>query len=253
MPHSDADLAKRAAAGAALERVQPGMRLGLGTGSTAAWFVRLLAERVADGLDVRCVATSSATTALATGLGVPLAPLESLGELDLTVDGADEIDPDLTLIKGGGGALLQEKIVAAASAEFVIVADEHKRITTLGAFPLPVEVVRFGWPVTQKAIEALLERARVDGRACAIRMDGAAPLVTDEGHYILDLRLERLREPAKLADGLVSIPGVVEHGLFIGMADRALIGHPDGRVDEILPVGPARADFVDETMRSLDA
>ncbi len=253
MPQSDADLAKRAAAGAALERVRPGMRLGLGSGSTAAWFVRLLAERVASGLDVRCVATSSATTALATELGVPLVALDALGALDLTVDGADEIDPDLTLIKGGGGALLQEKIVAAASAEFVIVADAHKRITTLGAFPLPVEVVRFGWSVTQKAIETLLERARVDGRVCSIRKDGDAPFVTDEGHYIIDLHLGRIRNAQVLAEGLVAIPGVVEHGLFIGMADRALIGQPDGRVDEILPAGPSRADFVDETMRSMDA
>jgi ribose 5-phosphate isomerase A len=250
MSLSDADLAKRAAAARALELVEPGMRLGLGSGSTAAWFVRLLAERIAGGLDVRSVATSSGTTRLAAELGVPLEPLEALGRIDLTVDGADEFDPDLTLIKGGGAALLQEKIVASASARLVIVTDVAKRVAKLGAFPLPVEVVRFGWPVTRAAIEALLTTADVDGRRVSLREADGAPLVTDEGHYVLDLHLGRIGDPSALAAGLVAIPGVVEHGLFVGMAERVLIGHPDGQVEEELPVA---ADFALESMRGVDA
>jgi ribose 5-phosphate isomerase A len=253
MSLAPADLAKRAAAARALEFVRPGMRLGLGSGSTAAWFVRLLAERVAAGLDVACVPTSSGTRRLAEELGLRLTTLDALGRLDLTVDGADEIDPDLTLIKGGGAALLQEKIVAAASDRLVIVGDEGKRIATLGGFPLPVEVVRFGWTATSDAIAALLARSDVDARGIAVRMAGEAPLVTDEGHHILDLDLKRIGDAAALGAGLNAIPGVVEHGLFVGMAERALIGRPDGRVEEVLPSGPARADYVDEAMRSADA
>jgi ribose 5-phosphate isomerase A len=248
-----ADVPKRAAAARALEHVRPGMRLGLGSGSTAAWFVRLLAERVAQGLEVACVATSSGTARLAAELGLRLSPLEALTRLDLTVDGADEIDPDLTLIKGGGAALLQEKIVAAASARLIVIADGGKRITALGTFPLPVEVVRFAWPVTQAAIEAALTRLPVAGRRVTVRTDGAAPLVTDEGHHILDLHLQRIGDAEVLAAALNALPGVVEHGLFVGMAERAIIGLPDGRVEEVFPSGPARADYVEEAMRSADA
>lgn len=253
MQHTPSDLAKRAAASHALAMVEPGMRLGLGSGSTAAWFVRLLAARVADGLDVVCVPTSSGTARLATELCVPLATLDELGSLDLTVDGADEIDPDLSLIKGGGGALLQEKIVAAASERVAIIADPAKRIAALGAFPLPVEVVRFGWPATRAAIEALIARMDMPGRPVTPRLSGDALFVTDEGHHILDLHLGRIADAAGLAQALNAIPGVVESGLFVGIADVALIGHSDGRVDEARPSGPARADFVEETMRSLDA
>lgn len=251
---SPADRAKRAAAERALDLVTPGMRLGLGTGSTAAWFVRVLADRVRNGLDVRCVATSSATVRLAAECGVTLEPLEALGSLDLTVDGTDEFDPGLDLIKGGGAALLQEKIVAAASARLVIVADVAKRVATLGAFPLPVEVVRFGWPVTQAMIEDLLVRADVAGRRVTPRLGPQGPLVTDEGHHILDLHLGRIGDARGLATALNALPGVVEHGLFIGMAERVLVGHPDGSVEEVWPDAERRTPgYVTELLRSLDA
>jgi ribose 5-phosphate isomerase A len=253
MSLATADLAKRAAAAHALGLVAPGMRLGLGSGSTAAWFVRLLGERVREGLDVSCVATSSGTVRLAEAEGIRLSTLADLARLDLTVDGADEIDPDLALIKGGGAALLQEKIVAAASERFVVVGDDAKRITTLGRFPLPVEVVRFGWTATRDAIAAVLGRADIGAREIAPRMAGGDLLVTDEGHYLLDLHLKRIGDAEALGAALNGVPGVVEHGLFVGMAERAIIGHGDGRVEEILPSGPARADFVEEDMRNLDA
>ncbi|MBA3326286.1 MAG: ribose-5-phosphate isomerase RpiA, partial [Rhodobacteraceae bacterium] len=204
-------------------------------------------------LRLRCVATSTGTTRLAAEAGVPLESLEALGRLDLTVDGADEIDPDLTLIKGGGAALLQEKIVAAASDRLVIVADAEKRVAALGAFPLPVEIVRFGWPVTRAAVEALLATADVDGRDVTLREHGGGALATDEGHHILDLRLGRIGDPRGLASGLNAIPGVVEHGLFIGLAELALIGHADGRVEAVLPAGDGRSDYIAEDMRGLDA
>lgn len=254
MSLSPADLAKRAAAERALDLVVPGMRLGLGTGSTAAWFVRLLAERMQGGLAVRCVATSSATVRLAAEIGVALEPIEAMGSLDLTVDGTDEFDAGLDLIKGGGAALLQEKIVAAASARLVIVADAAKRVATLGAFPLPVEVVRFGWPVTQARIETLLADADVGGRRVTPRLGPDGPLVTDEGHHILDLHLGRIGDARGLATALNALPGVVEHGLFIGMAERVVVGHPDGSVEEVLPdVEPRTPGYVVELMRSLDA
>ncbi len=254
MTQAPVDFAKRAAAEAALELVRDGMRLGLGSGSTAAWFVKLLGERVAQGLNVTCVATSSGTARLAAEAGVPLVRLAEAAPLDLTVDGADELDADLRLIKGGGAALLQEKIVAAASKRLVIVADSGKRVQTLGAFPLPVEVVKFGWPVTQAAIERALADAAVDSRGVALRVQDGDPIVTDEGHYILDLRLGRIGAPEALAEALSAIPGVVEHGLFIGMAESAIVGHTDGRVEHLLPQ-PRIADehYVEEVIRSLDA
>jgi ribose 5-phosphate isomerase A len=254
MTQAPADLAKRAAAQAALDLVTEGMRLGLGSGSTAAWFVRLLGERVAQGLNVTCVATSSGTARLAAEAGVPLVRLAEAAPLDLTVDGADEIDAELRLIKGGGAALLQEKIVASASKRLVIVADAGKRVATLGAFPLPVEVVRFGWPVTQAAIERALAEASVDDRSVAVRVQDGEPLLTDEGHYILDLRLGRIGDPEALALALSAIPGVVEHGLFIDLAESAIIGHADGHVEHLTPT-PSIADehYVEEVIRSLDA
>jgi ribose 5-phosphate isomerase A len=253
MSLSHADIAKRAAAARALASVEPGMRLGLGSGSTAAWFLRLLGERIAGGLNVTCVATSSATARLAGEVGVPLRGLEEVGGLDLTVDGADEIDADLNLIKGGGAALLQEKIVAAASRRLIILGDPSKRVATLGAFPLPVEVVRFGCRLTMRAVATLLATAAVAGRRVEIRMAGSAPLVTDEGHHILDLHLERIGDPLALGAALNGIPGVVEHGLFLGMADCALVGRPDGEVEEILPRSFSGEDYVDNSMRSFDA
>jgi ribose 5-phosphate isomerase A len=219
-----AEAQKRQAAGRALEFVKPGMRLGLGTGSTAAHFVDLLAERVRAGLDIVGVPTSEATRTQAERLGVPLTTLEETPELDLTVDGADEIGPDLVLIKGGGGALLREKIVASASARMVVIADESKWVSALGRFPLPVEVVPFGLAATRRAIDAL-----VAPTASVLRQtkDGHA-FVTDGGHFILDLPLGRIADPAALAARLNQIPGVVEHGLFIGLAHTAVLAGENG-------------------------
>jgi ribose 5-phosphate isomerase A len=231
---SPADIAKRAAAARALDMVEDGMTLGLGTGSTAAWFVRLLSERMkSEGLEVVGVATSSTTSWLAEELGVPLKPLEASDRIDLIVDGADEFDGDLNLIKGGGAALLQEKIVASAAERMVVVADPGKRVTHLGAFPLPVEVVRFGWPVTKAAVERVLADMVVDGHEVTVRMSNDGPLVTDEGHHIFDLHLGRIRDPARLSLALNGLPGVVEHGLFIGMADTVIMGLENGAAEVI--------------------
>lgn len=229
-PTIPADRAKFAAARRALDYVEPGMRLGLGTGSTAFFLVRLLGERMADR-DLFCVPTSSRTAALATECGLNVGALDDAGALDLTIDGADEFDLGLTLIKGGGGSLLQEKIVAAASARMVVIADKGKAVARLGAFPLPVEVVRFGWRSTMTHIERLLGAEDVDGCAVTRRMAGDAPLVTDEGHYILDLALGRIGDAPGLSARLERLPGVVETGLFIGLADVAVIGREDGGVD----------------------
>ncbi len=212
---------KREAARRALDLVEPGMRLGLGTGSTARHFVDLVGEKVAGGLYVRCVATSEATHAQAKNLGIPLATLEELPELDLTVDGADEIDPELRLIKGGGGALLREKIVAAASRRMAVIADATKLVTRLGAFPLPIEVVPFGLTATRLHIERAVAHL---GLAGPIRLrGGTSPYVTDGGHYIFDCSLGAIVDPERLAEALSLIPGVVEHGLFIGYARTAII------------------------------
>ncbi|MBV9288269.1 MAG: ribose-5-phosphate isomerase RpiA [Hyphomicrobiales bacterium] len=216
---------KREAAKRALDFVEPGMRLGLGSGTTAHAFVDLVGERVKAGLDVRCVATSEATAAQAKALGVPLATLDEIPELDLTVDGADEIDPELRLIKGGGGALLREKIVAAASRRMAVIADTHKLVPRLGAFPLPVEVVPFGLAATRRHIERAVAGL---GLAGPIRLRGhRAPFVTDGGHYILDCALGAIADPERLAEALEQIPGVVEHGLFLGYAEMAVIARAD--------------------------
>lgn len=229
----DADKAKRAAALKALEFVEPGMKLGLGTGSTAAWFVELLAEKVRDGLDVIGVPTSKRTGELAQARGIRLTTLDSAGWLDLTIDGADEFDRDLNLIKGGGGALLREKIVATASDRMLVLTDPSKRVETLGRFALPVEVVPFGWMTTKAIIEEMLEAFDVDGREAVLRLHKDEPLVTDEGHFILDLKLGRIGDPEDLATALNSIPGVVDNGLFIGLADAVIIGKADGTAQVI--------------------
>ena len=218
---------KRRAAEAALTHVRDGMRLGLGTGSTAAWFVELLGRRVAEGLDVVGVPTSETTARLAEAAGIRLTTLDETPELDLDVDGADEIGPGLSLIKGGGGALLREKIVAHASAQMIVVADSAKRVAELGAFPLPIEVVAFGLTATALAIE----RAAIElGLTAALdlrRRDGE-PFVTDGGNRIIDASFGRIPDPEALACRLADIPGIVEHGLFLGFADIALIASPDG-------------------------
>jgi ribose 5-phosphate isomerase A len=250
------DQAKRAAAARALEMVEDGMMLGLGTGATAGWFVRLLSERIRrEGLTVEGVATSSATVWLAEELGVPLRRLDDVAMIDLVVDGADEIDAKLNLIKGGGAALLQEKIVAAASTRMVVIADDSKRVARLGAFPLPVEIVRFGWTATRRLVAELLASMDVEGHEARVRMGKDGPLVTDEGNYILDLHLGRIGDAPALATALNTLPGVVEHGLFIDMAHCAVIGHPDGAADVLYRPGARGADPLDiaELMRNQDA
>ena len=219
---------KRAAAARALDFVEPGMRLGLGTGSTARHFVDLLAERIRGGLRVLAVPSSEETQREAERLGVPLTSLDAA--LDLTVDGADEIAPDLCLIKGGGGALLREKIVASASARMVVIADESKWVSMLGCFPLPIEVVPFGLPVTRAAVEAAAAAGGCPGPAELRRRQDGAPFVTDGGHWILDARLGRIPDPQELAERLARIAGVVEHGLFIGLAKVAVLAGADGVV-----------------------
>lgn len=227
------DQMKARAAAAALEEVRDGMRLGLGTGSTAEHFVRLLGDRVRAGLDVVGVPTSERTAELARAQGIRLATLEELPELDLTVDGADELDADLTLIKGGGGALLREKIVASASARMVVIADASKKVATLGAFPLPIEVVPFGLGSTRRAISKVLEEQGFAPRL-SLRGGEENPYVTDGHHHILDADLREISAPRALADALLRIPGVVEHGLFLGLAAAAYIAG-EGGVEKIEP------------------
>jgi ribose 5-phosphate isomerase A len=223
-----ADAQKRVAAARALDFVRPGMRLGLGTGSTAAHFVDLLGERVKAGLDVVAVPTSEATRAQAGRLGIKLTTLDETPELDLTVDGADEIAPDLTLIKGGGGALLREKIVASASAKMVVIADQSKLVEVLGRFPLPIEIAPFGATATRRAIEQATAAAGCPGPARPRRLPNGHPFVTDGGHWLLDAQLQSIADPRTLAVRLSAIPGVVEHGLFIGLAQTAIVAGPDG-------------------------
>jgi ribose 5-phosphate isomerase A len=219
---------KRAAAARALEFVHPGMRLGVGTGSTAKHFVELLAQRVRAGLDVIAVPTSEATRSDAERLGIALTNLDETPQLDLTVDGADEIAHDLSLIKGGGGALLREKIVASASARMIVIADESKWVSTLGHFPLPVEVVPFGLAATRRAVEAAAAAAGCAGPALLRRAKDGHAFVTDGGHWILDAAFGRIPDPRSLAKRLDGIAGVVEHGLFIGLAGAAIIAGSSG-------------------------
>ncbi|MFC4669953.1 ribose-5-phosphate isomerase RpiA [Seohaeicola nanhaiensis] len=229
---SPIDKAKYAAARRAAELVEDGMRVGLGTGSTAAWLVRCLGEKVRDeGLRIRGVPTSTRTAALARDVGLNVIGLDEARWLDITIDGADEFDGDLNLIKGGGGALLQEKIVAAASDMMVVIADAGKEVETLGAFPLPIEVIPFGWQTTQALVEETLISLDVLGRNTSLRMNGASPFVTDEGNYILDLHLNRIGNPRQLALVINQMPGVVENGLFIDICDMVCIGFGDGRVE----------------------
>jgi ribose 5-phosphate isomerase A len=222
------DLWKLQAAERAIAFVEPGMKLGLGTGSTAAKFVDLLGARVKAGLDVIGVPTSETTRAQAAALGIRLTTLEEDPLLDLTIDGADEIDDVLRLIKGGGGALLREKIVAAASDRMIVIADSSKRVPVLGAYPLPVEVVRFGLAATRNMIEMLASDAGCTGHIrLRMGLDGQ-PFVTDGGNYIFDCAFGRIEEADALDEALKLIPGVVENGLFLGLADAAIIAGADG-------------------------
>jgi ribose 5-phosphate isomerase A len=222
------DELKRQAAGRALEFVQDGMKLGLGTGSTAKHFVELLGARVRAGLDVIGVPTSEATRADAIRCGIALTTLDEVDRLDLTVDGADEIDLSLNLIKGGGGALLREKIVAAASDRMIVIADDSKWVEALGRFPLPIEVIPFGLRATQRAIGEAFAECGVSGPMLVRKGKDGHVFVTDEGHWIVDARLGRISDAPKLAGSLASIPGVVEHGLFIGLASMAMLAGSEG-------------------------
>jgi ribose 5-phosphate isomerase A len=234
-----ADDDKQRAAAAALDFVEPGMKLGLGTGSTAARFVDLLGAKVAAGLKIVGVPTSQATRKQAEGLKIPLATLEELPQLDLTIDGADEIDSLLRLIKGGGGALLREKIVAASSRAMLVIVDSSKRVATLGAFPLPVEVVPFGLGSTRLRLERVCERLGLSGEVALRQRDGAT-FVTDGGHYILDGAFGAIPDPERLAAHIGALPGVVEHGLFLNLASVALIAATGGVETMRRPSG---ADF----------
>jgi ribose 5-phosphate isomerase A len=220
------DQEKQLAARAAVELVPAGSIVGLGSGSTAAYAVRFLAERVRSGLKVVGIPTSQQTQHLAEQLGIPLSTLEEHSQIDIDIDGADEIDPQLNLIKGGGGAFLREKIIASVSRRFIVIADSAKQVKRLGKFPLPVEVVPFAQSLIKPQIEAL--GAKVSLRSYAY----GNPYVTDEGHHILDCTFGEIAEPRALADKLCHIPGVIEHGLFIGMAELALIGK-DGKVVQL--------------------
>ena len=211
---SPIDKAKFVAAKRAVDYVEDGMRVGLGTGSTAAWLVKMLGELVRDeGMKIKAVPTSTRTAQLAQDVGIDVFALDQVKWLDLTIDGADEFDPNLNLIKGGGGALLQEKIVATASDQMVVISDASKSVETLGAFPLPVEVVKFGWETTKELIEECLSNVNVLGSAVTLRLQNDVPFITDEGHYILDLHLKRIESPRELSLIMNQVPGVVERAV----------------------------------------
>lgn len=228
---SPIEKAKFVAAKQATEYVESGMKVGLGSGSTAEWLVQCLGEMVREeGLRIKGIPTSKRTRRLAQKVGIEVITLEEAKWLDLTIDGADEYDTDLTLIKGGGGAHLREKIVATSSDRMIVIADASKKVDTLGAFPLPVEVIPFGLPITKALIEETLSGLDVLGRDVTLRMKDDAPFVTDEGNYILDLHLKRIANPRQLSLVINQVPGVVENGLFIDICDVVIVGHGDGRV-----------------------
>jgi ribose 5-phosphate isomerase A len=225
----DQDDAKRAAGERAIaEYLADGLKVGLGSGTTSRWFVRSLAGPVRDGLDIVGVVTSKTTLDVANEVGVRIADLNDIGELDITIDGADEIDPQGTMIKGGGAALLWEKIVATASKKMVAAVDDSKLVEKLGRFPLPIEVVPFGWRSTERQVRTLLAEFGYAHPRLEIRVKDSEYLVTDSGHYILDAHLEEIDDAPALAGRLNAIPGVVEHGLFVGIAAAAVVGYPDG-------------------------
>lgn len=229
---SPINTAKFVAAKRASLFVKDGMKVGLGTGSTAAWLVKCLGEMVRnDGLRITGVPTSTRTAKLAQNAGIKIVTLDEARWLDLTIDGADEFDGELNLIKGAGGALLREKIVATASDQMVVITDASKRVGKLGAFPLPIEVIPFGWQTTKALVEETLFSLDVLGQKATLRMNGTAPYITDEGNHILDLELVSIGNARQLALVLNQIPGVVENGLFIDICDVVVIGHGDGRVE----------------------
>lgn len=219
---------KKLAAEQAFVHIEPHMTIGIGTGSTVYWFIQELARRVRAGLICRCVPTSTATNVMAIELGIPMITLNDAQKIDVTIDGADEIDPQLSVIKGGGGALLQEKMVAAASDKLVIIADSSKLVQQLGAFPLPVEVIPYGWKQVQQHI------AFTNDAMVVRRMKDDAPFITDHGHYILDCHFKKINDPANMAITLNTTPGVVENGLFLHMANIAVIANADGTVQTLM-------------------
>jgi ribose 5-phosphate isomerase A len=226
---ADRDDLKRAAAERALDFVENGMVLGLGTGSTAAFFVEALARRIAEGLTVIAIPTSERTAAQARRLGIPLTGLAEHRQIDVAVDGADEVQRvSLDLIKGRGGALLREKIVAAASDRMIVIADDSKWVETLGKYPLPVEVIPFGMAATRHALAKAFAQAGVSGEMAVRKARNGHVFVTDGGHWIVDAHLGRIGDPPRLAGLLSAIPGVVEHGLFIGLADTAVLAGANG-------------------------
>ena len=231
------DRAKFAAARRAVDCVEDGMKLGLGTGSTAAWMVRCLGERAREeNLRLTCVPTSARTAELARSLGLKVVSLDEGGGLDLPVAGAEVFEGDRALIRGGGGALLLEKIVATASDRMIVISDASKEVKALGAFPLPVEVIPFGWKASKLLIEELLGGMDVMGTAATLRMNGTQPFTTDEGNYLLDLSLGRIGNPRQLSLALNQVPGVVENGLFIDICDAVVVGYADGRVEMRDPI-----------------
>ena len=236
---------KKQAAERALSYVEPGMKLGLGTGSTMSVFIDLLAAKVKAGLDVVCVATSDATEAQARQLGIKLTTLDETPQLDLTIDGADEVTDEVMLIKGGGGALLREKIVASASDRMIVIADASKKVATLGAFPLPVEVARFGLRATKAMIEEVAAGAGCAGEINLRLGPDKQPFVTDGGNYIFDCAFDVIEEPDSLDMMLKMVPGVVENGLFVGMTERAIIAGPNG-IEELESPDYAELDDHDE-------
>lgn len=204
------------------------MRIGLGTGSTARHFVDLLGEKVAGGFDCICVATSEVTAEQARALAIPLTDLDTLVELDLTIDGADEIDQQLNLIKGAGGALLREKIVADASARMIVIADASKNVETLGAFPLPIEVNAFGLNVTRARIATIMKAHKAQGELKQRMSEADNPFITDGGHMIFDASFGRISDAKALSRALLDVPGVVQHGLFLDMCSAAYVANADG-------------------------
>lgn len=231
---SDIEGQKKRSGQAAAALVKDGMTVGLGTGSTAVYLVQALGARAAaEGLKLRCVATSQATAALAQSLGLPLVELDDAGRIDLTIDGADEIGPGLSLIKGGGAALLREKLVWEASQHCVVIGDRAKVVTSLGKFPLPIEVVSFGHKTTALRICDALAEAEI-GVAPRLRIKDGEPVRTDGGNLIYDAPCGTIAYPTVLAEALKSVTGVVDHGLFLGMADEAIIGTDEG-VERLAP------------------
>jgi len=219
--HTNEEIKKRAAV-QAMDFVGPGLTIGIGTGSTVYWFIQELAKKVQQGLVCQCVPTSVPTRQLAAQLGIPMLELNDVEKIDITIDGADEIDDQLRLIKGGGGALLQEKMVAAASSKLVIIADNSKLVKQLGAFPLPVEVIPYGWKQVQRRIAGLYNIP------VSLRIKDGDIFVSDHGHYILDCHFDKISEPEVITVKLNTLPGVVENGLFIKMATTAIIAGPEG-------------------------